>query len=210
MIKITCLVDNAVEPGSLFWGEHGLAFLIESKDGRLLFDTGGSGSILLHNMQSTRIDPRSISALAISHAHRDHTGGLPAMLGLRPGLPLYANRDLLRERFRRRNGRIESCGLPLRPAELQRRADLRLSTERQEILPGVWTAGEIAERPHPEGRGPYHVVRQGEAWAPDPYRDDMALVLENPAGLVLVCGCCHAGLLNTLAHVRRKQQDPSR
>lgn len=31
----------------------------------------------------------------------------------------------------------------------------------------------------------------------------MALVLESSHGLVLVCGCCHAGLLNTLAHVQR-------
>jgi len=209
VIKITCLVDNAVEPGSLFWGEHGLAFLIESKDGRLLFDTGASGTVLLHNMQSAGIDPQSVSALAISHAHYDHTGGLPAILELRPGLPLYANADLLRERFARRNGRIESRGLPHTPAELQPRADLRLSTEPQEILTGVWTTGEIAQRPQPEGRSPYHVVRQGEVWAPDPYQDDMALVLENPAGLVLVCGCCHAGLLNTLAHVRRAfGQDP--
>lgn len=202
-MNITCLVDNAVEPGTLLWGEHGISFLIESQHGRLLFDTGASGSVLLHNMLSRRIDPRSISALAISHAHRDHTGGLPSVLGLRPGLPLYANGDLLRERFARRSGRIESCGLPLTPAELQQRADLRLSTERQEILPGVWTSGEITERPHPEGRSLYHVVRRGEAWVPDPYQDDMALVLERPGGLVLVCGCCHAGLLNTLGHVRR-------
>jgi 7,8-dihydropterin-6-yl-methyl-4-(beta-D-ribofuranosyl)aminobenzene 5'-phosphate synthase len=202
-LTITCLVDNAVEFGTPFWGEHGLALLIESQDGRLLFDTGASGSILLHNMQSRRIDPRSLSALAISHAHRDHTGGLRAILGLRPGLPLHANGDLLRERFSRRKGAIHSVGLPLTPQDLGPRADLRLSVDRQEILPGTWTTGEIALRPHPEGRSPHHVVRQGGAWAPDPYRDDMALVLETPRGLVLVCGCCHAGLLNTLDHVRR-------
>jgi len=208
-MKITCLVDNAVATGSSFWGEHGLAFLVESKDGRLLFDTGAGGAVLLHNMQSAGIDAHSVTALAVSHAHYDHTGGLPAFLELRPGLPLFANADLLRERFARREGRIESRGLPLMPAELQRWADLRLSTERQEILTGVWTTGEIAERPHPEGRSPYHVVRHEGAWAPDCYRDDMALVLESPGGLVLLCGCCHAGLLNTLAHVRRAfGQDP--
>jgi 7,8-dihydropterin-6-yl-methyl-4-(beta-D-ribofuranosyl)aminobenzene 5'-phosphate synthase len=46
-------------------------------------------------------------------------------------------------------------------------------------------------------------VREGDGWAPDPYRDDLSLVLETGAGLFVVCGCCHAGLLNTLAHVRR-------
>jgi len=93
-------------------------------------------------------------------------------------------------------------GLRLTEPDLRRLADLRLSAAPQEILPGVWTTGEIADRPEPEGRSPHHCIRAGEGWAPDPYRDDMALVLDSLAGLVLVCGCCHAGLLNTLAHVR--------
>lgn len=202
-MRITCLVDNAVAPSSPFWGEHGLALLIESKDGRLLLDTGASGSILLHNIRSAGIDPGSISVLAISHAHHDHSGGLPALLERQPGLPLYANQDLLRERFTQREGQTKACGLPFTPAEIAQQADLRLSAERQEVLTGIWTTGEITPRPHPEGRSPRHVVSQGETWTPDPYQDDMALVLESTAGLVLVCGCCHAGLLNTLAHVRR-------
>jgi len=118
-MKITCLVDNAVEPGTRLWGEHGLSLLIESHGERLLFDTGASGSVLLHNMQALSIDPHTISALAISHAHRDHTGGLPSVLGLRPGLSLYANGDLLRERFSQRVGSINSIGLPVTAIELQ-------------------------------------------------------------------------------------------
>jgi hypothetical protein len=61
-MKITCLVDNAVEPGTLLWGVHGLALLIEPQDGRLLFDTGGNGSILLQEGSGsmTRSRPGSI------------------------------------------------------------------------------------------------------------------------------------------------------
>ena len=43
-MKLTCLVDNAVRPQSPFWGEHGLAFLIETAGARVLFDTGASGA----------------------------------------------------------------------------------------------------------------------------------------------------------------------
>lgn len=202
-MKITCLVDNSVEHGTRLWGEHGLSFLIETHDGRLLFDTGASGSVLLHNMQTLRIDPQTISALAISHAHWDHTGGLSDLLGLRSGLPLYANADLLKERFSRREDSVKSTGMPIPTADLRQRAELRLSADRQEILPGIWTTGEVAERPHPEGRSTQHMVLQGDTWAPDPYRDDMALVLESGGELVLVCGCCHAGLLNTLDRVHQ-------
>ena len=208
-LKLTCLVDNAVDPHSAFWGEHGLSFLIEGAEGRVLFDTGTSGTVLLHNLEVAGIAPESIAALALSHAHPDHSGGLPAFLKRRPGLPIYAHPAILGERFSWRKGRVEPKSLPLTPDALRQQADLHLSVEPQQILPGIWTSGEISERPEPEGRSSHHVVRQGDGWAPDPYQDDMALILETSQGLVLVCGCCHAGLLNTLAHVRRVfERDP--
>lgn len=202
-MKLTCLVDNAVQARSTLWGEHGLAFLIESQGKRVLFDTGASGTVLLHNLLEMDIPPGSLDALALSHAHYDHTGGLEVLLKLRPGLALYAHPDLLRERFSRRGTEAKSVGLRLTEEALRRRAELRLCPEPQEIVPGVWTTGEIGDRTEPEGRSPHHWIRDGEVWAPDPYRDDLALALDSPAGLVLVCGCCHAGLLNTLAQVRQ-------
>ena len=202
-MKLTCLVDNTVDPHSSFWGEHGLAFLIESEGERVLFDTGTSGTVLVHNMEEGQVTFDSIAALALSHAHHDHTGGLPALLERLPGLPVYAHPDIVRERFSGREGEMKSRGMPMDPESLRQQADLHLSDASQEILPGIWTSGEITERSEPEGRSPHHFVRDGDGWAPDPYRDDMSLILDAPEGLVLVCGCCHAGLLNTLAHVRR-------
>ncbi len=202
-MKLTCLVDNGVRPHTRFQGEHGLAFLIESEAGKILFDTGASGTVLLHNMDVARVTPSEIDGLALSHGHRDHTGGLPAFLERRPGLPLYAHPDITRERFSERKGERQAVGIPLSPQELGRLTDLHLSAEPQEIMPGVWTTGEIRERPEPEGRSSRHFVREGEDWLPDPYRDDMALVVETARGPLLVCGCCHAGLLNTLAHVQK-------
>lgn len=209
-MRVTCVVDDAVCDHSPFWGEHGLAFLIETESGRVLFDTGQSGTVLLHNLELLGIEPKAINALAISHAHYDHTGGLPALLDrrsvgdLRPtGIPFHAHPDLFHERFSRREGAIKSVGLPLEREALEQRLTLQLSAEPTEILPGVWTTGEITDRAEPEGRSAHHLVRGMEGWEPDPYRDDMALVLETGSGLVVLCGCCHAGLLNTLAHVRR-------
>ncbi len=207
--KITCIVDNAVRFGSRLWGEHGLAFLIETEAGRVLFDTGQSGAVLLHNLTVLGVDPATIDALAISHAHYDHTGGLPALLErTRIGLPLYANPDLFRERFVRRGERVEPIGLPLAREVLEARTVLHLNATPQQILPRVWTTGEIALRPEPVGGSSHHLVREGGGWAPDTYQDDMALVVETDAGLLLLCGCCHAGLLNTLAHVQHVFERP--
>jgi 7,8-dihydropterin-6-yl-methyl-4-(beta-D-ribofuranosyl)aminobenzene 5'-phosphate synthase len=209
MMNVTCVVDNAARHGSQLLSEHGVAFVIETETGRALFDTGQSGTVLLHNMQALQIDPRQIDALAISHAHYDHTGGLPALLErARPGLPLYAHPDLFRERFSRRADGIESVGLSMTRQVLATKSVLHLSAAVQEILPGVWTSGEIASRPEPKGGSAHHLVREKNGWTCDPYLDDLSLVLEVSGGLALLCGCCHAGLLNTLAHVERTFHRP--
>jgi 7,8-dihydropterin-6-yl-methyl-4-(beta-D-ribofuranosyl)aminobenzene 5'-phosphate synthase len=186
------------------WAEHGLAFLIDTNAGRALFDTGQSGDVLIHNLDLLEVEPKTIDALAISHAHYDHTGGLPALLERTDnGLPLYAHPDLFRERFSRRGDVPESIGVSFSREGLAARTTLHLSTGPQEVLAGVWTTGEITSRPEPEGRSAHHLVWTEMGWAPDPYRDDMSLVLMEDWGSVLLCGCCHAGLLNTLSHVER-------
>jgi 7,8-dihydropterin-6-yl-methyl-4-(beta-D-ribofuranosyl)aminobenzene 5'-phosphate synthase len=208
-MRVTCVVDDAVGYSTPFWGEHGLALLIEREGRRLLFDTGQSGTVLLHNLALLDIKPEAIDAVAISHAHYDHTGGLSALLRrLGAGTPLYAHPDLFRKRYSRREGRLEDVGLVVARDELERRLALRLSVTPQEILPGVWTTGEISERPEAEGKSAYHLMRQGEALVADAYRDDMAMVLDLGDRLALLCGCCHAGLLNTVAHVQRTFETP--
>ena len=203
-VKLTCLVDNAVQPSSPFWGEHGLAYLIESAGRRILFDTGQSGTVLVHNLKLLGVDPVTIDAVALSHAHYDHTGGLPALLGqLRPGIPLFANADLFRERFSQRDGPPKRIGLSLSRDELAVHFTLKLDAAPQEILPAVWTTGAINTRTEFEGRSKGLLMAEGDELLADTYRDDMALVLTAGDRLALLCGCCHAGLLNTLAHVER-------
>ncbi len=208
MKQITCLVNNTVQQGTPFWGEHGLSFFIETDQGCMLFDTGQTASVLLHNLALLgRRSLDQLDAVVLSHAHTDHTGGLPALLSRRPGLPVHASPDIGRPRYSRKEGRYRFIGLPLPVEALAHLADLRLEAEPVEILPGLWTTGEIFERLEPEGRSPTHFVPQGDGWQPDPYRDDMSMVMETQAGLVVICGCCHAGLLNTLAHVEQRFQE---
>jgi 7,8-dihydropterin-6-yl-methyl-4-(beta-D-ribofuranosyl)aminobenzene 5'-phosphate synthase len=202
-MRITCIVDDRAQPDSRLRAEHGVSFLIESDDRFVLFDTGGSGPVLLHNLAVLDFAQVRIEALVLSHAHNDHTGGLPGLLDQVQGVPLYAHPDVFRERFRKTDTGLKQVGPAVDRAELAECVVLQLDAEPVEVLPGVWTSGAIAPRPEPEGRSPYHMIRRGRGWTADPYRDDIAVVLHTEAGLVLVCGCCHAGLLNTMAHVRR-------
>lgn len=208
MKKIMCVVENSARRGSPFWGEHGLSYRIERDERAVLFDTGQSGAVLLHNLALLGETLADVEALILSHAHHDHTGGLATVLSQNPDLPIYASPDIFHPRYSIRDNRPRSIGLHLTEWEMRQETDLRLSDEPVKVIGGVWTTGEIRDRPEPEGRSAHHFIRSQGRWEPDPYRDDMSVVVEVEEGLVVVCGCCHAGLLNTLAHVRRTFERP--
>lgn len=208
MKKIICVVDNTVKRSSHFWGEHGLSFWIDSGEKVVLFDSGQSGSVLIHNLDELGLHSQEVVALSLSHAHYDHSGGLESIIADNPGLPLYAKPDLFRPRFSLQDGDYVDIGMPFNRRQLTQLTDLRLSAEPLEVIPGLWTSGEIIKRNEQEGRSPHHFIPAGEGWQPDPYLDDMSMVIEAKEGLILVCGCCHAGLLNTMAHVRKVFERP--
>jgi len=204
MHDIICVVNDTVQRSRGLRAEHGQSFWITTEAGAVLLDTGQSGGVLRHNLGTLALDPQILQALAISHAHYDHTGGLPALAErLAPSLPLYANADLLRARFAQRDDEWRSIGLPVTEDWLRAHFSLHLDDVPQPVAPGVWTTGAITARPHPQGRSLHHVVYNGAGYIADPYRDDLSLVIEVKQGLLLLCGCCHAGLLNTLEHVQR-------
>jgi len=202
MMRVTCVVDDAVQRSSAYWGEHGLAFLLETGGAQILFDTGQSGTVLLRNLKLLDVDPSSLDGVVISHGHYDHTGGLGALLEvLRPKVPLYASPEVFRERYSIHEREMEDIGTPLEREMLTAKMALRLHKDAQEIVPGVWTTGEIEDRPEKEGSSPRHRMREGGELVRDRYLDDMGVVLARDEGMALICGCCHAGLLNTVAHV---------
>ena len=206
--RITCVVNDVALHGTKLRSEHGLSFWIETERGVVLFDSGQTIDVLQYNMRSLGLNLHAIKALALSHAHYDHTGGLDAILLENKKLTLYANPDIFRPRYSYKNGEYKSIGLENKLEELSASGRLVLSGQPVQMLPGIWTSGEITNRPEQQGSSAHHFVREGENWQADTYRDDMSLVLERGNNLVLVCGCCHAGLLNTLLHVRQTFKKP--
>ncbi|MCK4463903.1 MAG: MBL fold metallo-hydrolase [Candidatus Omnitrophica bacterium] len=88
-MKITIISDNTIYKPELK-KEWGLSCLVEAEHTpRILFDTGASGSVLLHNMEKLHIDPKTVDCVFISHDHWDHTGGLRAFLKLNGNVKLY-------------------------------------------------------------------------------------------------------------------------
>ena len=78
-MKVTVIYDNTLFRKALK-ADWGFSILIEVDNKKILFGTGGRGSILLSNMKKLGIAPRDIHDVFISHFHFDHTGGLSAFL----------------------------------------------------------------------------------------------------------------------------------
>jgi 7,8-dihydropterin-6-yl-methyl-4-(beta-D-ribofuranosyl)aminobenzene 5'-phosphate synthase len=207
-MRLICVTDNCVARGSSLWGEHGLCFWVETDQGAVLWDTGQTATVLFHNLRALSLEDRAVVALGLSHAHYDHTGALTAFLERHPGMQVYGNASLFEPRYARSGERVRAIGLPGVPDDWHALAAFSLSDAPQEILPGVRTTGCIAPRPYPQGSSPHHVVERSGDLRPDPYGDDMSLVLQVTGGIVLLCGCCHAGLRNTLATLRAQTRKP--
>jgi len=88
-LKLTILYDDESNIEGLKCG-HGFSCLIESgKTPGILFDTGGNGSILIHNMKKLGINPTSVEEIYISHNHWDHLGGLAEFLRINKRAKVY-------------------------------------------------------------------------------------------------------------------------
>jgi 7,8-dihydropterin-6-yl-methyl-4-(beta-D-ribofuranosyl)aminobenzene 5'-phosphate synthase len=201
--RITTLVDNSVSlRASGLIGEHGLAYLVESQDHTILFDTGQHVA-LSHNAAKLNIDLCRIDAVVLSHGHYDHTGGLKHLLEKNAAFRLYAHPDVFATKLRSiKKDKYKKIGMPLKRAVFENTdVQLVLSQDTCEIAPGISTSGEIPLENDFESIEPDFFVEQEGRILPDTLADDQALILDTQNGLVVLLGCSHRGVINTLNQV---------
>nr|WP_320132718.1 MBL fold metallo-hydrolase [uncultured Holophaga sp.] len=202
MLEVTLLVDShAADPELQV--EHGLSFLVQCDGEVILFDTGASGAWLA-NARHLGLPVERIGHLVLSHGHRDHTGGVAELLELIPEVEVCMHPRALVPRCSRHPGLApRPLGFPARSWQaLAPRADrIRWSTAPMALAPGIGVSGPIPRR-HPQElhSGPFFLDTHGQT--EDLLEDDQALWIRTPEGLVVVLGCTHAGLANTLDHLR--------
>jgi 7,8-dihydropterin-6-yl-methyl-4-(beta-D-ribofuranosyl)aminobenzene 5'-phosphate synthase len=188
-------------------GEWGFAALVEADGHRLLFDTGARPGTVLANARELGIDLSGVTEVVLSHHHRDHTGGL-----------LTLRRELMKDNPKALSRAFVGAGIFLaRPrddgGESNTTIALRAPYEATggtfvevagptEIFPGAWLTGPVP-RTHPERNwSGASRVRTSEGLVEDTIPEDMSLVLDTRKGLVVVSGCGHAGVVNTLEYAR--------
>jgi 7,8-dihydropterin-6-yl-methyl-4-(beta-D-ribofuranosyl)aminobenzene 5'-phosphate synthase len=205
--RVTVLCENTVG-ARVGTGEHGFSAFIETEAGNYLFDTGNGFSII-RNTLLWKKDLGSIKKIFLSHGHSDHTGGLPDVLRVRGEVEVLGHPHIFAERIAvsKVNEREERrfVGIPYRRTYLEfSGARFTLKKEFYEPEKGIFLTGEIPRRTSFEEPGPRLLAKVEGKWVPDQFLDDQSLVLNTSKGLVIMFGCAHAGMINTINHVMEK------
>jgi len=203
VLRVTTLCENTARIGD-FLGEWGLSILVETDDAKVLLDAG-KGPSAPYNADTLGIDLRSVDKIVLSHGHFDHTGGLAGVLRrMRKEVEVVAHPDVWQAKYSRgRDGSERFIGIPASRAELESLgARFVLATGPINIAPTITTLGEVPMVTDLEQVDSSLFVREATGLRPDPVLDDRGLAIKTPAGLVVVLGCAHRGLINSLYHAR--------
>jgi len=200
LLSITVVVDNT--PSGHFCSEHGLALWINYGDKRILFDTGES-NLILQNAKKRDIDLANTDAIVISHGHYDHTGGLPAVLGIASKkAKIYLHPGATEPKFSQKTSEAKSIGMPDSAKEAIQGQHMIWTATPAVIFPGMFVTGQVLRMNDYEDVGGAFFVDEN-CEKPDELLDDQTLFIESTKGLVVVFGCAHSGVVNTLDYISK-------
>ena len=199
-LRVTVLVENTSRrPDTI--GEHGFAAYVETERGVVLFDTGATGAALADNARALGADLTRVTAIVLSHGHYDHAGGLASALAQAPEARVYFHWQATAKRWAKRFGFRKSIGMPDESRRALDRAHRQLVAGPVVLPEGVLVSGPIAGPSAAAQRG--FLVTSDSGLRADDFADELFLLARTPPGWILVTGCCHRGLPNTLAYARR-------
>jgi len=198
-LKITVLVENTAGKNGVL-AEHGLSYLIETGGEKVLFDSG-QGLVLENNIQKLHLDLSDVTSVVLSHGHYDHTGGLHTALSLIDHPRVYAHPAAIDPKFSRDPDGSHPVGIPEADRLALQQADW-IRVEAPVKLPcGLRLTGPIPRLTDFEDTGGAFYL-DAECTVPDELPDDQSAFLETENGTVVILGCAHSGVINTLRTIQ--------
>jgi 7,8-dihydropterin-6-yl-methyl-4-(beta-D-ribofuranosyl)aminobenzene 5'-phosphate synthase len=202
-IKLTTLSENTAGMVGLL-AEWGLSILVEVDSYKVLLDTGLDISAA-YNAVVMGIDLSTVDRIVLSHGHRDHTGGLRHVLNaMRRKIEVIAHPDIWASKYSRTFSKQEQyAGIPFAREALENwGASFRLTKEPVWVTDNIVTSGEIPMHTEYEKVDSELFVKEDGELRPDPLNDDLALIVKAEMGLIVILGCGHRGMINTLHHAQ--------
>jgi 7,8-dihydropterin-6-yl-methyl-4-(beta-D-ribofuranosyl)aminobenzene 5'-phosphate synthase len=200
---VTILSNNLVQRRELL-AEHGLSYWIQHKEKTILFDTG-QGMVFEHNARKLNIDLQHCDVLVLSHGHYDHTGGVSAFLGqVHSDLKIYYHGDVMQHRYNKKpGGEVLDIGISNHDKECLQawHRTIKFVKEPTEIIPDLFATGPVPRNNDFETIGKNFFLNK-QCTRHDDIFDDQSLYLRTDKGIVVLLGCAHAGVINTLHYIR--------
>lgn len=203
-MKVTILCDNNTRIDRYFYGEPGFSALIEEAGQKILLDTGYS-DIFLRNAQLLGIDLKEIDRLIFSHGHDDHTRGIGELVKYYEAAQMQKKVELIghEKAFESKSVEGREIGLTVRESALEYYFRIRKENKPFHLTENLIYLGEIPRRNDFENKITFGVTKgAGGEPEPDYIIDDTSLVYKTDEGLVIVTGCCHAGICNTIEYAK--------
>lgn len=216
LARMARIPESLFEQGETVEGlhaEHGFSMLVTVERGdrrtHIVFDTGMTPDGMTDNMRRLGLDAGDVEVVVLSHGHFDHTTGLDGFVRAvgRPNIPVVIHPGLWTRRRLNIPG-IEPIEIPTMSKRALIGAGFEIIEQREPSLlfdHSILITGEVARTTDFETGMPFHEAHRDHGWEPDPLiLDDQALIVHvRDAGLVVLTGCGHAGIVNIVRYAQR-------